>query len=430
MRNSLHLKRLILLALAGLVLGPWPARAQYTGEAKSSRLRAVGVLRIDAKGKARLFPVVVFRDGKYFDASLYDANPVPFAIAGDILYQAEKDGHTEGYFTVHTAMHTPTQWWAEGLWRTAPPPAPPGKPKPAAKNRDSDLPVLHRPSAKAAETDTAKAADADPDRPVLRRPSSSETTAEKAASGERRTGRPVGDDRAERVEAQDPNRPTLRRGKPAQEMEADIPTGGQGRTAIASEFPAASAGDKVLLAIADMGNIEAHPYAYSWKEGERERDLATLQGLAAEAIRQAARERAYLRGIDAGKLAGVEVYALDPDHSNRPIEILSATVVGAQNKSWLPAGSVPRSGLQLKLLLVARKNTEGKLNRIFSMISDPLMLDVRPSLSFLGAVDADGSGRAQLLFQQQVDTKSFNYVLYRATPYDLIKTFETAPAQR
>jgi hypothetical protein len=64
------------------------------------------------------------------------------------------------------------------------------------------------------------------------------------------------------------------------------------------------------------------------------------------------------------------------------------------------------------------------------MISDPRMLDVRPSLRFLGAVDADGSGRAQLLFQQQVDTKSFNYVLYRATLYDLTKTFETAPAER
>ena len=56
-----------------------PLSAQYTGQAKVSRMRAVGLLRIDAKGKARLFPVTVFIDGKYYDAHFYEANPVPFA---------------------------------------------------------------------------------------------------------------------------------------------------------------------------------------------------------------------------------------------------------------------------------------------------------------------------------------------------------------
>jgi hypothetical protein len=418
MRNSLHLKLLLLLALAGLASAPW-AQAQYTGETRSSRLRAVGVLRIDATGKARLFPVTLFRDGKYFDANLYDANPVPFAIAGDILYQAEQNGHAEGYFTVQRVVHSPTQWWAEGRWRAAPAGGE-SKPEKAAKPRDANLPVLHRPS-------SAKSADTDPDRPVLRRPSSE--TADNTAPAESRSSAA---DRAEHVEAQDPNRPTLRRGKPAQEMQPDLPSNvaSQARVAAAAEFPAASASDKVMLAVADSGSIEAHPYAYSWKPEERQRDVATLHSLAAEAIHQAAKDRAELRGVDVNKLADVEAYALDPDYSSRPIEILSATLVGAQNKAWLAPGSALKPRPPVRLTLVARKDSEGKLNRIFSVVSDPLMMDVRPSLHFLGAVDADGSGRAQLLFRKQVDTRSFSYVLYRATSYDLIKTFETTPAEQ
>ncbi len=155
MGNSLHPKLIRagtresvcwVAAVAALALLAWPAWAQYTGQAKSSRLRAVGVLRIDGKGVARLFPVVFYADGKYYDARLYQANPVPSAISGDIFYQAQKDGHPEGSFTVHAAMHTSTQWWAEGLWK-------PGRAddakvaRPARQAADSDRPVLHRRSA-------------------------------------------------------------------------------------------------------------------------------------------------------------------------------------------------------------------------------------------------------------------------------------------
>ena len=408
-----------------LALLAWPAWAQYTGQAKSSRLRAVGVLRIDSKGVARLFPVVFYADGKYYDARLYQANPVPLAISGNIFYQAEKDGHPEGSFTVQTAMHTSTQWWAEGLWK----PGGAGNAKPPGPDRqpaDSDRPVLHRRSASASE---AEAADADPDRPVLHRSSSPPSTPGKSdtAGGQRPA------DAAERAEERDPNRPTLRRGKPEREMQPDLPTmagPGKARANAVSEAPAALASDKVLLAVADSDKIEARPYVYAWKPEDRQRDLAALQSLAADAIRRAAKDRVSLRGIDPTKLTEVETYALDPDSTNRPIEILAATVAGAASKTWLPAGSATKAPPQVRLMLVARKNSEGKLNQIFSMISDPLALDVRPSLRFLGAVDADGSGRAQLLFQQQVDMNSFSYALYHATPYDLVKTFETAAAER
>ncbi len=232
-------------------------------------------------------------------------------------------------------------------------------------------------------------------------------------------------DTAQRIEEQDPGRPTLRHGK-SEQIQADLPIGRSGAAAIASTAaPSRSANDKVLLAIADSGKIESRSYGYKISAAERERDLQALKSMAAEAIRKAAKERASLRGIDATKLEDVEVHALDPDYSNRPIEILTATITVAQSKAWLPPGSVIKSPPRIVVALVARKDSAGRLNQIYVTIADPTMLDVRPALQYLGAVDADGSGRAQLLFRKQVDVNSFAYVLYRATAYDLVKTFET-----
>ena len=133
--------------------------------------------------------------------------------------------------------------------------------------------------------------------------------------------------------------------------------------------------------------------------------------------------------MDATRLDEVDVHILDPDYGNRPVEIFTATITGAQSKFWLPPGSIIKSPPKVNIVLVARKDSTGRLNQIFVTIADPSMLDVRPALQYLGAVDADGSGRAQLLFRKQVDVNSFSYVLYRATPYELIKTFETKAAQ-
>jgi len=407
MRNSLPPK--LLVALLAVLLAA-SLSAQYTGQAKTSRMRAVGLLRIDAKGKARLFPVTLFIDGKYYDARFYEANPVPFAIAGDILYQAQKEGVPEGSFVIQTALHTSTAWWAEGIWKPGS-----GGGAPAAKSSNA------RSGADSSSND---------DRPVLRRPTpSSSSPASDAAPSRESPAATASANTAQRTEEQDSGRPTLRRGK-SEQVQADVPVGRSGAAATtAAVAPPHAADDKVLLAIADIGNIESRPYGYKSSPDERQRDLETLKSMATEAIRKTAKERTSLRGVDPAKLDDVDVHALDPDYSNRPVEIFTATITGAQSKLWLPPGSVIKSPPKVTVALVARKDSAGRLNQIFLMIADPMMLDVRPALQYLGAVDADGSGRAQLLFRKQVDINSFAYVLYRATPYDLVKTFETKAAE-
>ncbi len=406
MRNSLPPKSFVALLVVLLAAS---LSAQYTGQAKTSRMRAVGILRIDAKGKARLFPVTVFIDGKYYDARSYEANPVPFAIAADILYQAQKEGVPEGNFVIQTALRTPTAWWAEGIWK-------PGSAggAPAAKSS-------------AARSDTKSGSHED--RPVLRRatPSASSTTSDGPPPREGPAALSSADS-VRQAEGQDSDRPTLHRGK-SEQVQAD-PIIRSGAVAIAyAAAPAHSADDKVLLAIADIGNIESRPYGYNFPPDERQRDLQALKNMATEAIRKTAKERTSLRGVDPAKLDDVDVHALDPDHSKRPVEIFTASITGAQSRLWLPPGSAIKSPPKVTVALVARKDSAGRLNQIYLMISDPVMLDVRPGLQYLGAVDADGSGRAQLLFRKQVDVDAFAYVLYRVTPYDLVKTFETKAAE-
>ncbi len=407
MRNSLPPKSLV--ALLAVLLAA-SLSAQYTGQAKTSRMRAVGILRIDAKGKARLFPVTVFIDGKYYDARFYEANPVPFAIAGDILYLAQKEGAPEGNFVIQTVMHTPTAWWAEGIWKPGS-----GGGAPASKSsatRSDTKSSLHE------------------DRPVLRRATPSASSPVSDAPPPREGPAALSSaDTVRQAEEQDSGRPTLRRGK-SEQVQADVPVTRSGAVAITSAAaPSHSADDKVLLAIADIGNIESRPYGYNSSPDERQRDLQVLKSMATEAIRKTAKERSSLRGVDPAKLDDVDVHVLDPDYSKRPVEIFTASITGAQSKLWLPPGSVIQSPPKVTVTLVARKDSAGRLNQIYSMIADPVMLDVRPALQYLGAVDADGSGRAQLLFRKQVDVHSFAYVLYRVTPYDLVKTFETKAAE-
>jgi hypothetical protein len=410
MRNSLSPK--LLVGLLAMLLAV-PLSAQYAGQAKASRMRAVGILRIDAKGKARLFPVTVFIDGKYYDARFYEANPVPFAIAGDIFYQAQNEGAPEGTFVIQRALHTPAVWWAEGSWKPGSGGGASAKSAPTRSGADSNR-------------------NSNEDRPVLRRaPSSPSNPAASDAppSHEGKAAAATSADTTQRTEEQDPGRPTLRHGK-SEQVQADVPVGRSGAAAIAAAAaPSRAANDKVLLAIADIGNIESRSYGYKSSADEREHDLQALKSMATETIRKAAKERASLRGADATKLDEVDVHAIDPDYSNRPVEIFTATITGAQSKAWLPPGSVVKPPPKITVALVARKDSAGRLTQIYVMIADPTMLDVRPALRYLGAVDADGSGRAQLLFRKQVDVNSFAYVLYRATPYDLIKTFETKPAE-
>ena len=61
--------------------------------------RAVGLLELNEDGKGTLIPIAIRIDGKFYDASVYKADPVPMALDGGTVYEVEKTGESQGLFT-------------------------------------------------------------------------------------------------------------------------------------------------------------------------------------------------------------------------------------------------------------------------------------------------------------------------------------------
>jgi len=68
--------------------------------------RALGLLQFTPNGKATLIPIAILVEGHYYDASAYKADPVPMALEGGIVYEAEQAGASQGLFTINAAMHS------------------------------------------------------------------------------------------------------------------------------------------------------------------------------------------------------------------------------------------------------------------------------------------------------------------------------------
>jgi hypothetical protein len=96
-----------------------PAEPKKTKPVKGPR--ALGILQLSGNGKASLIPIAILIDGKFHDASVYKADPVPMALDGGTVYEVEKTGRSEGLFTVKGALHSknpgsPSPWIGSGSY--------------------------------------------------------------------------------------------------------------------------------------------------------------------------------------------------------------------------------------------------------------------------------------------------------------------------
>ncbi len=104
---------------------PEQAPSETPPEPKPKKLvnepRAVGVLQLNNSGKGTLIPIAIRIDGKFYDASVYKADPVPMALDVGTVYEVEKTGQSEGLFTVGGALHnqnpnSATPWLGAGAY--------------------------------------------------------------------------------------------------------------------------------------------------------------------------------------------------------------------------------------------------------------------------------------------------------------------------
>src|SRR5438309_3468469 len=149
-RSLLYLTVATVVMLAGLALifGQTVPPQSTRREAARKGPRALGLLELAANGKARLIPITVMFDGKFYDAGSYKASPIPMALERDTVYEAVRAGVSQGLFTVGSAFHRGNAWVADGKWAPAGAPPPKKRPAETLASRDDDQdkpPVLRRP---------------------------------------------------------------------------------------------------------------------------------------------------------------------------------------------------------------------------------------------------------------------------------------------
>ncbi len=429
-RSTLYRTARWIVILAGLYLIPAQILTAQVARRESPPKgpRALGLLELAANGKAHLIPVVIMDEGKFYDASAYKASPVPMALEWGTVYEAVRTGVSQGLFTVTAVFRGKNTWIGDGKWQSAADIAAAAAKKPTAASKpvvEKDAPPVLRRS-----TSEPPKSPGPPSAPTPPQSTSAGTPPAASAPPPPAPPAPATD-----PFENDPNRPMLRRGKPAPRA-SDQDFGTSPTTPAKSPPPALTGSVQLMPAISDAGGPEPRPYAYSLKPEEEQKFRTRMLALAADEVRARSRQLAAetlaapastrrQSMTSAGKppqptFEDVQLRVFDLSNSNEPILVLMA-------KARLPElAKSAKSDLQYYLTLVARNDLYGELHRAFSNVTDSQHLDVSPRLDLIDAVDADGDGRGELLFRQRSDAGTA-FVLYRVIGDRLWALFQGTP---
>lgn len=397
-----------------------------------TRLRAIGLLtwspNASAKPAPRLFPIAVFDNGKFYDATLYHTGSRPMALEPDTVYEGQRSGSPVGFFTVGTSQLINGTWSAEGRWKVRPPENLVLGHRPVFVPEDDDKDA--RPHLK--RTPEGVASKKAPVTPQPTESTPADKTAEAGAS-------------ASSASSGDSDRPVLRRGKPEQVKPAlpalgksTDPSPGPGKGGKAAGPPAASG--ETMVAVSDEQPGEPRAFAYIWKPEDEARMRGYMTSLAATELQKYLRDHNYRPASAAApapvstspasrrKRAPATARAENPPAFQqvqmRPFDLTTSNeqviVYTAQGMAWAAARP-----LDIFITLVARLDVEGVPHRIFSQVSDTDHLDIFPRLELVDAVDAEGARHGDLLFRA-FGAGGTHYVIYKVERDEVSKAFEGA----
>lgn len=318
--------------------------------AKGTEPRAVGLLQLNSSGKATLIPIVIRIDGRFYDASVYKADPVPMALESGTVYEAEQAGDSQGLFTVAGALHSKNPGSAN-LWVGTGSYLPRGAEAASTTHKAEDVPVglsnsdepprlTRGDSSKAATTPTSTAptststtaeagsgtaasasqpsAASSPSASTPAGTSSgqetnkntSPTTPDKSADAKGQTsgGTQKNSDQTIQPTSSSPTpardgskaqapedyyRPALRRGKPTETAPQEPEAAPKVEKAEVAGKSKAVSGEPVQLvpAISDAAGPDPKSYKFFWKTGEEQERRDQMLALAGDEV------RAYARGL-------------------------------------------------------------------------------------------------------------------------------------
>jgi hypothetical protein len=356
-----------------------------------------------------VIPIAIMVDGRFYDASIYKADPVPMALDPGTVYEVEKSGEPQGLVTLTVAKETAQgAWFADGRYQT-----------------NAQLAAAHAP--RKSQTNAASEMGGPPK--LRRGPAPASTNSEPAPAPA--TSEPARDESG---------RPILRRGRPSAEQADALP----GRVSTKPGTPAAAPGkmapaavSHVLPAISDAGGPQPHSYGFDWSPQEKQRLTSAVETLASAALADYARAHP---GARPGKLENAQVQVFDLDYNNSPDLVLSASAREAAapavterprrgTAGGMNSAATQAAAITYWVTVVAREDLNGDLRKLKAWVTDSKHLDAFPRVELIDAVDADGNGRGELLFREISDIGR-NYVIYRVTPDYLTALFNSAELEQ
>jgi hypothetical protein len=272
--------------------------------------RALGLIEIDSRGRAHLVPVTIMIDGKFYDASVYKADPVPMALDAGTVYEGLKSGVSQGLFTVNNPIPH-NGWLGLGIWKSneqieaekekAKARAAKLAEKPAVDFKaGGPLRLSRTPEGahpKPAAAAPSKKDNEDADRPVLKK---TEPDAEAAPS----------------LTAVESERPVLRRQEPGETEE---------QIKIEPDDKPLQGALTVIPAISDADGPQPRPYTYETKP-EEDRDF--MQKMSAMAAKEVEHRVEMLSGADAKAKAGRKAA---PEFQDAKLKVVD---ISETNEAW------------------------------------------------------------------------------------------------
>uniref|UniRef100_E6PX22 Uncharacterized protein n=1 Tax=mine drainage metagenome TaxID=410659 RepID=E6PX22_9ZZZZ len=402
---------------------------------------------VGAPGKpsaSRLIPISVYNGEHLNDGTLYLSRPEPLALENGVEYELQSAGKPLGLFDVFSAGQTQEQtvnaWRGYGVWKPLPKPAPPAfntsgfnvagldDSEPVLKRKhpkdvasassksggpvDPDRPTLKRRDDSSSPTDSATqtaggTGAVDPDRPTLHHLPKTQPNASAAtdASGDalRETG----------LNSPDPDRPRLKRGKPAN-------FGSQ-----SAKLEGAPPKMQQLIAVSDETPRMQHPWVYSWANPfdkakmqrsleASARDALGLNAPLAKPAKSGSRKAATPppTPLEPVRLGDEDFRSFELEYGAPPTMVFSASTPPPDLRAQIVNGQPIKPEPQKFVTLIAQPDLYGNPIVLRKSVTDAAHLDETPRMKLVDAVDAMGDNRAELLFELEGDGQR-QFALYR-----------------
>jgi len=432
-----------MLAAAACAL---PARAQYQGHSTTEQqpgathLRATAVLEFtgdlgDIKA-SRLVPVAIWDGVQYQPGGLYLAQPAPLAVLSGTQYELESDGRSQGFFNVKDAEDLAGLWIGVGSFQA---PAPP-PPKRAAKDSghayfvhdaDPDKPhFAHRPPPdNSPDGDTTAQSGSSTGGPTLH-PRSGDNSSGNNSGGVSKSSQPeVDPDRptfhnrvqnnqtASNQMSIDPDRPHLSYTTPESQQKLAKPDALFG-------FPA---GMKQITGISDSNPLDTQSFAYSWASPDDAAKMqSALEAVAQQAVAPPAPASPAPKTASAHTTrhkAAAPAPPPPPLLADEKFHVFGLTLGGGATMVF---SAHTTTAPEKYVTLIAQPDFYGNAQVLLKQVTTGDNLDVTPRMRLIDAVDTEGNGRGNLLFELRGQTYR-EFAIYRVNDGQASQVFVTQP---